>query len=743
MNSKHVIVLLILVSIFDFVNAQNIHLKGKVETIDSDNKRIPIPYAYVYWFDRSTGTITDEKGLFSLQKTAGDSLSLVASYVGFINDTILVPKNQHQIDITLEKNLALQEVVISKKREASYISKLNPIQTQVITTTGLQKLACCNLSESFENNATVDVAFTDAVSGAKQIQMLGLSGIYSQLLSENIPSIRGLAISHGLGYIPGSWMESIQISKGTSSVLNGYESITGQINVEFKKPENSDKLHLNVYANELGKVEGNLTSAFKINNSLSTIIMLHGENIESEIDRNHDLFLDLPKTSQINIFNKWRFELNKKFVTQVGVKYLSEKRNGGQIGYDKDSNSTSNLYGIGIDTKRYEMFLKAGIPFSIPENSIGFVSNTSGHNQNSFFGNNKYKGDQKSFYSNLIYQFIIKNTNHKINSGISYQYDEYNEYLTTSTTDTIIKKTENIPGVFAQYTYIVPEKFTLIAGFRADFYNSNQNFLIPRLHLKYDFNEKNILKVSVGKGYRATNVLSENMGILASSRKFIFAETLKPEEAWNYGFSFTRYFSINNNKGTIILDFYRTDFINQVIADMDKKYNEVSFYNLKGKSYSNSAQVEVIFEPIKRFEINAAFRFNDVRMTINDEFEQKPFVNKYKGLLSLSYSTKFDKWQFDFTTQYNGGSRLPKTDELPEQYKQKEIAPSYYLLSTMITKRFKLWDIYIGAENMTDFKQKKPIIASEDPFGPYFDTSFLWGPITGRTIYIGLRFSLK
>lgn len=743
MNPKHVIVLLILVSIFDFVNAQNIHLKGKVETIDSDNKRIPIPYAYVYWFDRSTGTTTDEKGMFSLQKAAADSLYLVASYVGFINDTILVPKNQHQIDIILEKNLALQEVVISKKREASYISKLNPIQTQVITTTGLQKLACCNLSESFENNATVDVAFTDAVSGAKQIQLLGLSGIYSQLLSENIPSIRGLAITHGLGYIPGSWMESIQISKGSSSVVNGYESLTGQINVEFKKPENSDKLHLNVYSNELGKVEGNLTSAFKINKNLSTIIMLHGENIKSEIDRNHDLFLDLPKTTQINIFNKWRFELNKKFVTQLGVKYLSEKRNGGQIGYDKDSNSTINLYGIGIDTKRYEMFLKAGIPFSKPENSIGFLFNTSGHNQNSFFGNNTYSGDQKSFYSNIIYQFIIKNTNHKINSGVSYQFDEYNEHLTTSTTDTIIKKTENIPGVFAQYTYIVPEKFTLIAGFRADFYNSNQKFLTPRLHLKYDFNEKNILKVSVGKGYRATNVLSENMGVLASSRKFIFAETLKPEEAWNYGVSFTRYFSINNNKGTIILDFYRTDFINQVIADMDNKYYEVSFYNLKGKSYSNSAQVEVIFEPIKRFEINAAFRLNDVRMTINDEFEQKPFVNKYKGLLSLSYSTKFDKWQFDFTTQYNGGSRLPKTDELPEQYKQKEIAPSFYLLSTMITKRFKLWDIYIGAENLTDFKQKKPIIASEDPFGPYFDTSFLWGPITGRTIYIGLRFSLK
>lgn len=741
--TKYIILLLLLVSIFNSVAAQNIQLKGKVETIDSDNKRIPLSYANVYWFGKNTGTTTDEAGMFTLQKPALENLYLIVSYVGFTNDTILVPKNQTQINIHLERNLALQEVIIGEKKEANYMSKISPIQTQVITSTGLQKLACCNLSESFENNATVDVAYTDAVSGAKQIQMLGLAGIYSQLMSENIPSIRGLAISHGLGYIPGPWMESIQISKGTSSVINGYESITGQINVEYKKPENSDKLHLNVYANELGKVEGNLTSAYRLNNNLSTIIMLHGENFASEIDRNHDNFLDLPKTSQINIFNKWRYEYKKKFVTQFGVKYLSEERDGGQIGFDKDKITNSNLYGIGINTKRYEVFAKAGIPLTKPENSLGFLLNTSGHNQNSFFGNNLYSGNQKSFYSNIIYQFIINNTDHNISTGISYQYDKYDEHLINAATDTIINKTENIPGVFAQYTYSFLKQFTLIAGFRADLYNTNQKFLTPRLHLKYDLNKKTILKASAGKGYRTANVLSENMGILASSRKFIFSEALKPEEAWNYGASLTRYFSINKNKATFILDFYRTDFINQVIVDMDSKYSEVSFNNLKGKSYSNSAQAEVIFEPIKRFEINAAFRLNDVWMTINNKLEEKPFTNRYKGLLSLSYSTKYDKWQFDFTTQYNGISRLPNTDALPEQYKQENIAHSFYLLSAMITKRFKWWNLYAGVENLTNFRQKQPIIASEDPFGPYFDTSFLWGPILGRTIYVGLRFSIK
>lgn len=741
MIQKHILLIVSLVLLFEVMQAQNIQLKGKVETIENDSNKISLHYANVYWFGRNTGAITDKDGLFTLQKPAYENLYLIVSYIGFENDTILIPKDQNQIDIILLKNLTLKDVVIEGRSESYYISKLNPIQTQTITSEGLQKLACCNLSESFENNATVDVAYTDAVSGAKQIQMLGLAGIYSQILSENIPSVRGFALSHGLGYIPGSWMESIQISKGTSSVINGYESITGQINVEYKKPENSDRLHLNVYTNELGKVEGNLTSTYKINNNLSTIIMLHGEDFESEIDRNKDYFRDLPKTSQVSIFNKWRYEYDKKFVTQVGIKYLTEDRNGGQIGFNKDINSS--LYGIGINTKRYEVFAKAGIPLAKPGNSIGFLFNTSGQNQNSFFGKNIYSGDQKSYYSNIIYQFIINNTNHNVSTGFSYQYDEYKEHLTTLFTDTFINKTENIPGAFAQFTYNLPEQFTLIAGFRTDLYNIDNLFLTPRLHLKYDLNKKTILKASTGRGHRTANVLNENMGILASSRKIIFYERLKPEDAWNYGVSFTKYFTINKNKATFIIDFYRTDFNNQVVVDMDSKYNEVSFYNLKGKSYSNSAQAEVIIEPVKRLEINAAFRLNDVWMTINEKLEEKPFVNRYKGLFSLSYSTKYDKWQFDFTTQYNGISRMPETDALPEQYKQDLEAKSFLVLSAMITKRFKWWHVYAGAENLTDFKQKHPIIAPEDPYGPYFDTSFLWGPIVGRTIYIGVRFSIK
>lgn len=734
------ILLFLLFSNYSF--SQEISLSGKVST-NENNTLIPLQYANIYWFGRTIGTVSDENGAFTITKPANNSMYLIVSYIGYKNDTILILKNQTEINVTLEKEDFIKEITIEGRRETNYISKINPIQSQVITTAGLQKLACCNLSESFENNATVDVAYTDAVTGAKQIQMLGLAGIYSQILTENISSIRGLATSHGLGYIPGTWMESIQISKGTSSVINGFESITGQINVELKKPENSEKFHFNVYGNEHGKFEGNITSAYKINKNLSSILMIHGEDFSTELDNNNDKFLDLPKTNQLSFFNKWRYEYDKKFVTQFGIKFLTEERNGGQINYNENIFSENSFYGIGIGTKRYEAFAKLGIPFSKPETSIGFLINTSLHKHTSFFGNNVYNGNQRSLYSNLIYQFIINNTNHKVSSGLSYQYDNYDEYIYNNPLDTNINEIENIPGFFAQYTYSLNHRFILIAGIRTDLYNNTKTFITPRLHLKYDINETFNIKLSAGKGYRTPKIFIENLSLLASSKKFIILENLNPEEAWNYGINFTKYFNINGRKNTIILDFYRTDFNNQIIVDMDTKYNEVSFYNLNGISYSNSAQIEIIIEPIKRLELNAAFRINDVRTTINDNFDKKPFVNKYKGLFSTSYSTKYDKWQFDFTIQYIGIARLPNTDYYPEQYRQTSNAPSFYLLSSMITKRFKYLDLYIGAENLTNFIQKNTIISSNDPYGEYFDTSFIWGPIIGRNIYAGIRLSIK
>lgn len=719
--------------------SQAIVLRG---TIKSKNNNNPLINANIYWFGTQNGTISDENGKFELAKPENENLNLIISYLGYKADTVLILKNQNQIDVFLEESNVLSEVEIGEKRDATYISKINPIQTQTITTCGLQKMACCNLSESFENNASVDVSYTDAVSGAKQIQLLGLAGIYSQIITENNSSIKGLASSYGLGYIPGSWMESIQISKGASTVLNGYESITGQINVEYKKPQSSEKLHVNVYGNEWGKTESNINSAIKFNEKVSSMILMHGEIYDYEHDKNADSFIDMPKVKQVNFFNRWNIQYNKKLVSQIGLKFLSENRLGGQ--FNNFESSYVPNYKIGINTDRYEGFFKTGYLLNEEkETSIGLILNSTLHDLNSYFGFTKYNGLEQAITGNLVCQTNVFNKENKFNAGLSYNFKNTEEGLNASYLDTNMNKTEYVPGVFAQYTYSYKRNFTVIAGVRSDFHNEFGTLLTPRLHLKYNLNEDNSFKFSAGKGYRNADVIAENIGVLASSKHLILYEKLEIEQAWNYGISFTKYFKINKRKGTFIVDFFRTDFVNQIIVDMDSRHDQVSFYNLNGQSYSNSFQTELIIEPIERFEINGAFRINDVHTTINDKLQTKPFVNKYKGMLALSYATKFDKWKFDFTSQYVGETRLPETNMLPEKYQMPDKSPDFFIIHAQVTRQFKLWNVYIGVENLTNFRQTNPIIDSNNPFGEHFDSTFIWGPIVGRSIYAGFRLTLK
>lgn len=697
--------------------------------------------ANVYWANSPKGTITDNNGYFELEKSSEANL-LVANFVGYKSDTIEITEDISVITFLLSNEIELDEVVVYQRKNGQIISSINPIYTAQITSEGLKKLPCCNLSESFENNAAVDVTFADAVSGAKQIQMLGLAGIYSQILTENIPSVRGLASSFGLAFIPGPWMESIQISKGTSSVINGYESTTGQINVELKKPHESEKFYINLFANQEGRIEANLNTKYEFSHDLSTMILAHASAMQNLIDVNKDGFLDIPKTAQINFINRWDYEIAEMIEGKFGIKILNESRNGGQVGfYENSENSVSNFYGLNLNTQRYEAFSKIGFLFpERTETGIGTIFSATYHNQDGFFGNNQYSGTEKSFYGNIIFQTYMGNTNHKISSGASFMYDDFNENLNENN----FLKEEIVPGAFAQYTFNYLDKLNIILGYRAD-YNSNYGlFLTPRAHFKYNIFENTTLRASAGKGYRTPNILSENIGYLASSRKMVFAEELNAEEAWNYGISLVQKIEFNKNKPvTISFDYYRTDFINQIIVDNDATAREVRFYNLDGKSYSNSFQADIYAEIFKGFDVNAAFRVNDVKTTMHNELIEKPLVSKYKGLLVLSYATAYSKWVFDVTNQFVGTSHLPSTIDNPSGYQLHEKSPAYYILHAQITRNFKKIEVYIGGENLTNFMQHNPIIAADEPFGEYFDSSIIWGPLMGRSFYAGMRFSIE
>jgi len=752
MKTKIFSTVILLLMILSSSYSQEIH--GFVYELDKNKSEVAIPGVNVYWENTTKGISTDEKGHFALmypEKTKKDNFNLVISFIGYKNDTLKIERKQlenknndnddyNHLKIILSLNRELQEIEIISKAYGAHYSRINTILTSEITGTELRKAACCNLSESFETNASVDVSFSDAISGAKQIKLLGLAGMYNQVLIENLPNLRGLATSYGLGYIPGNWMESIQISKGTSSVKNGFESISGQINVEFKKPDSDEKFFFNVYTNNFGKLEGNINSAFKVNDNWSTIFLIHGENLQNKTDNNQDDFLDIPLIKQFNVLNRWKYTGNKNIKGQFGIKILEEKRSGGEMNFENFRDTQNfDYYGFNINTKRYEFFTKSAYLFDRPLTNIALIQSFIHHRQNSFFGLNNYDGIEDNYYANLMFQSYIGNTNHTFTTGLSYIYDNYDESLN----DSLFSRLESISGAFFEYTYKNHDKLTVILSMRSDFHNIYGTFFTPRFHFKYDLNKSTILRGSAGKGYRTPNIIADNFYLLASSRKLNISNNIKMEEAWNYGINLTKYFKISSRDLTINLEFYRTSFVNQVIIDRDQDTRNIYIYNLDGKSYSNSYQIEASYELFKGFDILAAIRYNDVKMTINNELLQKPLVNKYKGLINLSYATNLNKWQFDFTTQFNGDSRIPSTEGNPEAYRRYTESPAYTIINAQITRYFRKWEIYIGGENLTNFKQDNPIIAADNPFGEYFDSSLVWGPIIGRKIYAGIRLRIN
>jgi len=739
MRNIHILMLAFLTGLSSFAGAQEI--KGIVYEQGEKDASKPLPGVNIYWAGTQKGTSSGKDGKFTIEKSQDGNTKLVFSFVGYEVDTVDVRDHNldHTLEVTLSLNKTLEEVEIKSVARGSVISRMDPVFTQNLNQDEFKKAACCNLSESFETNASVDVSYSDAVTGAKQIQLLGLAGIYSQIQVENIPNLRGLANTYGLEYIPGSWMESIQISKGTSSVKNGYESIAGQINVEYKKPHNSDRLYLNTYVNSLGKMEANFNTAHEVNDRWSTMLLGNVVNMSNEVDKNNDSFLDMPESSQYHFFNRWKYANPGKVHGQIGIQFLNEDRTGGQLAFNEARpENNGNAYGIDINTRRYEAFTKTGILFERPETSIGIINSLTYHEQDSYFGLNDYEGTQLNYYGNIMYESYLFNELHDYSVGFSYMYDEYDEMLNDST---FVRK-ESVPGMFLEYTFSLEEKFNLLAGLRTDFHNLYGTLWTPRMHMRYALNKNWIFRASAGKGYRSSNVIAENSYLLASSKELIIQEEPQIEEAWNFGLNLTRYADILGRQLTLNLDFYRTSFQNQLIVDMDQNIFEANIYNLDGRSFSNSIQLEANYELVPQLDMTAAYRYNDVQMTLNDKLQRKPMVNQYKGLLTFSYTTLNTGWQFDFTTQFNGDARLPDTEQYAEDYQRPEFSEAYTIFNAQVSKDYKRWELYVGGENLGNFTQENPIIASSEPFGDYFDTSMVWGPIIGTKIYFGMRYSI-
>ena len=738
---KKIFLFLILI-FFSFKQFSQENLEGKI-LFSEDGKDYPVMGATVKWINTDKGTISNEKGDFKLERESKTDL-IVISYVGFQTDTLSV-KDINNIThyMSYSEENFLDEVTVSKRRNSAQRTYLMPQNIINISEEELLKAACCNLSESFETNPSVDVNHNDAITGTKQIEMLGLKSPYILITEENIPMVRGASQTFGLGFTPGTWIESIQVTKGMGSVTNGYESIVGQINTEIKKPYNDMPFFFNLFKGIDGRFEANAHLRSKVSDKIQNTFFIHYNDRKKVNDKNGDMFLDKPLQDQLNLLSKWQFtDASKGLVSFLNIRYLDDNKKIGSIDFNEKSD-LSSFWGGEIFTNRFDSSFKLGyVNPNIPYQSLGFQLAYNFHDQESYYGLNDYNISQKSLFLNLIYNSIISNTKNKIKAGLNFSSDNYSEYVFKSN----INRIDRSFGGFFEYSFDNMNDFNLIFGLRYDIHNNIGSFFTPRLHFRYMLNDNFSIKGSVGTGRKIANVFAENQTIFLSNRKNInknFDAKLygvSPEKATNLGFSLDHKVFLFGGQGNLIFDFYKTIFDNRVIIDFET-FGEFNFYNSSlGKSKSDNYQIEFLFSK-NNWNITAAYKKYDVKSYYQSGLKEKPL--QPRNIIFFNYGIESNKvnesnWKFDIT--YN---RLGKQRLMLNPRDNYEFTDPHFSINSQITRVFssKL-EVYVGGENLNNYKQENPIIMANDPFNQNFDASIIHGPIFGSTYYIGLRYKI-
>ena len=756
-------------------------LRGEVR--DAEGR--PLAGASVYWAGTTVGTSADGGGTFRLHRVKGREL-LVASFLGYVNDTLRVDAAAQQAAFGLRaEGVELEGVVVEAAQSGNFVKRDGIVKGEMISFAGLCKMACCNLAESFENSASVTVGYSDAISGARQIKMLGLAGTYTQILDENRPVMRGLSAPYGLSYTPGMWLNSIQVSKGVASVTAGHDAITGQINLEHRKPTDEERLFVNLYLDDELRPEANISTAFPVSRDgkLSSVLLLHGsaDTDVRKMDHNGDGFRDLPRSAQFNVANKWLYAADNGMQILWGWKYVEESRLGGMLDYRNTrsmreamarewdwerTGGTMPLYGSHIRNRNANGYFKLGMPVGASvydadaqdekRSNLALVADFDHFDEEAYFGLNDYAGRQNSVSVQAMYNHYFT-CRSSLNVGVQARLDYIRESLLNRTpwidgrtrADYDWDRNEEEVGAYAEYTYAVRDRFSVVAGLRGD-YNAfyDRFFLTPRGHVKWNITPSTTLRASAGLGYRSTNVLTDNIGMLATGRAIVVPELGdldRLEQALTVGGSLTQTFGlVEPGDATLSFDYFRTQFFHAVVVDQEYDPETIRVYGSSGPSWTDTYQIDFSWSPVERLDLFATFRYTDSEMTIRRSDGrsvqvERPLVSRYKTLLNIQYATKFRRWVFDATAQLNGPARIPtQTGDLADS----RHSPRYPMFYAQVSRKVGRFDIYVGCENIADYRQEDPILNWENPYDYRFNSMNVWGPLMGRKFYAGLRFNL-
>ena len=715
--------------------------------IQENNETYPLAGVNIFWLNTTIGTVSDQEGKFVIPSAASTD-QLIVKYLGFKTDTLTVTPGKKIFHFMKENAVeSLEEVELTQRRKAaqkSYIAAQNVMQ---VNSAELLKAACCNLSESFETNPSIDVNFSDALTGTKQIRMLGLSSPYLLITEENIPSVRGASQIYGLTYTPGTWIESIQITKGAGSVTNGFESIAGQINTELQKPFLDAPLFVNLFSSINGRQEANVHWNNKLSDKWSTGLYIHGNQRSLATDRNKDDFLDLPLTKQVNLLNRWQYtDVEKGWVSFLSLRYLDDQKQTGAENFNPDTDrGLTNRWGSEIDTQRFDASLKLGYVFPLlTYQSFGFQAAYNSHDQKAYYGLRQYDINHKSFFSNLLFNSILGNTKNKFKTGLNLAWDRYDEWVD----GTNYQRTDQVLGAFFEYTYDSLDRWNIVVGLRVDSHNNLGTFITPRLHARYTPWERAALRFSMGQGRKAANVFAENQTLFATNRAINLRQNggniygLRPEKAWNYGGSIQQGITLFGQQAELNIDYYVTTFQDQVVVDWETA-RYIRFYNLEGESYAKSFQLGMDYAPIKNVSMRFAYKNYQVKTTYLDGLKQKPLQPEHRFFANADYNNVDETgkgWRADLTYHFVGEQRLAANPRDGQGFS----APAYGLWNAQLTRVFSpQFEIYLGGENLSNQRQANPVIGIDQPFGRNFDASLVYAPVFGRMIYAGLRFNLK
>lgn len=759
-------------------------LSGSV--VDAETAQ-PLIGASVYWKNTTAGVTTGVNGDFALRRVHGFD-TLVVEYLGYdILETEVADHEQTTIEIRLNPSAVnIDEVVIDGQQRGNYTKSSGIARQEQISFAGLCKMACCSLAESFENSASVTVGYSDAISGARQIKMLGLAGTYTQILDESRPIMQGAGATYGLSYTPGMWLNSIQVSKGVASVTAGHEAITGQINLEHRKPTDDERLFLNLYFDSELRPEINISSAIPLtkDKSLSTVILAHGSLDTATHDMNNDQFVDMPKANQINVANKWLWQTNDGKQFRWGWKVVNENRLGGQMGYKKSlydemvGDLTSELYGSAIHNRNINAYIKAGIPVGYErtytgdmadavQNNVAMVLDYDNYLTDSYFGRSKINVRENTFRFNATYAHYFS-ARSSLNAGASFfarmMNDSYSHYGATDKDGYIwsMRNNSNImePGIFAEYTYQIEEKFSLVAGLRGDYAMVGNNYYVkdaknkflitPRAHIKWSITPRTTLRASAGMGYRRQNIVTDNIWMMTTSREIASLDNLHDdmEQALTVGGSLTQTFKLaSDDMATISIDYFRSQFFNTMVFDQETADNSIQIYNSHERSFTDNYQIDFNWTPFRGFDLFATFRYTNAKMTLERDGEkilvERPLTSRYKGLINIQYAVR--RWTFDATAQLNGPMRLPATNG---DIANAELSPVYPMFFAQVSYQMSNLTLYLGCENIANYVQgykghgTAPIVGGDHPYDPGFNSSMVWGPLMGRKFYIGLRLNI-